>query len=382
MNAVEHDLKVAQHTVLRYADDQYRRIIYSSQVAANTGAITYEKAVDMATKDFLNRGINCIQYSNGVRINIASYADMAIRTASKRAYLMGEGVKRQEWGITTVILNKRTNACPLCMPFEGKVLIDDVWSDGSKSDGPYPLMSSAMAAGLYHPNCKDKHTTYFPGLDNEAEHTFTKQELEDIKERQRLENKVEYAKRQEKRLGRLSRFSLDKENVQKYVFKRKEWANAKNGAESKLEYFEEKKGFDLRRLYRNKDRTKRIPINIVRQKQLTHDFRQRGGIVWQDDEAERYLISQKAAAMNLNADTIVLQKRPTISEVLEELYHAEQYRRGVLNPNDEVSRIKAEIEAQHYLLSVEKRYNIPREETKQTKENLKFWENQLKEVLD
>lgn len=245
LNSVEHDMKTAEHAVLRYTDDQYRRTIFDAQVAANTGAKTYEQSVDMATKDFLSRGITCIQYSNGAMVNIVSYTDMVIRTATKRAYLMGEGVKRQEWGIHTVILNKRSNACPLCMPFEGKVLIDDVWSGGSADDGPYPLLSSAMAAGLYHPNCKDKHTTYFPGISSEPEKIFTNQELDDIKERQLLDNKVQHAKRQEKRFSRLSQFSLDEDNVQKYTLRAEEWSKLKSNAEENLKYFEAKKGYKL-----------------------------------------------------------------------------------------------------------------------------------------
>lgn len=245
LNSVEHDMKTAEHAVLRYTDDQYRRTIFDAQVAANTGAKTYEQSVDMATKDFLSRGITSIQYSNGAMVNIVSYADMAIRTATKRAYLMGEGVKRQEWGIHTVILNKRSNACPLCMPFEGKVLIDDVWSGGSADDGPYPLLSSAMAAGLYHPNCKDKHTTYFPGISSEPEKIFTNQELDDIKERQLLDNKVQHAKRQEKRFSRLSQFSLDEDNVQKYTSRAEEWSKLKSNAEENLKYFEAEKGYKL-----------------------------------------------------------------------------------------------------------------------------------------
>ena len=107
------------------------------------------------------------------------------------------------------------------------------------------------------------------------------------------------------------------------------------------------------RLYRNKNYDKRRTINPVRQKKLTYDFRKRGGTIWQDDEAERYLRTQKAAAMNLGADLIVLQPKATISEVLEELYHAEQWRDGRL-VDTPISKIKAEIEAQNYLLSVEK----------------------------
>lgn len=150
IKATSNDMKKAETAVLRMANDQYRKIIFNAQVYANTGAGTYEKAVDMATKDFLAFGINCVEYANGARHTLADYADMAIRTASKRAYLQGEGEKRQEWGIHTVIMNKRGNPCPKCLPFVGKILIDDVWSGGSSRDGPYPLMSTAIAAGLYH----------------------------------------------------------------------------------------------------------------------------------------------------------------------------------------------------------------------------------------
>lgn len=151
IKATKNDLLKAEHAILRRADDQYRKAIFNAQVYANSGAGTYEKAVDMATKDMLSAGLNCVEYANGARHTLKDYADMAIRTASKRAYLQGEGVMRQSWGISTVIINKRGNPCPKCLPFVGKVLIDDVWSGGDASDGNYPLMSSAITAGLYHP---------------------------------------------------------------------------------------------------------------------------------------------------------------------------------------------------------------------------------------
>lgn len=245
MNAVEHDMKTAQTAVLRYANDKYRQIIFQSQVAASSGALTYEKAVDMATSDFLKNGLNCITYSNGAVHNIVSYADMAVRTASKRAYLMGEGQKRQEWGVSTVILNKRFNACPLCMPFEGKVLIDDVWSGGSSKDGPYPLMSSAMAAGLYHPNCKDKHSTYFEGISSKPESRYY-EEKPIIKERQLIENKLNHAKRQAKSYNRLAKNSLDAENQETYRARATEWNNNVKQYREQLDSFEEKNGLELK----------------------------------------------------------------------------------------------------------------------------------------
>ena len=250
LQATTADMQKAETAVLRMADDQYRKTIYNAQVYANTGAGTYEKAVDMATKSFLSAGLNCIEYGNGARHTLSDYADMAIRTASKRAYLQGEGKMRQKWGVYTVIVNKRGHPCPKCLPFTGKVMIDDVWSGGPK-DGKspvtgikYPLMSSAIAAGLYHPRCKDSHTTYFEGISTPPKNSpYTKEELNDLAAQVRQENRQQYAQRQEKKYSRLEKFSLDPENQQRYEQKRKEWKHVRmrTGDMSSQEYAEDQK---------------------------------------------------------------------------------------------------------------------------------------------
>ena len=224
IKATKNDMRKAETAMLRMANDQYRKVIFNAQVYANTGAGTYEQAVDMATKDFLSRGINCIEYKNGARVNIASYAAMAIRTANTRAYLQGEGEKRQEWGISTVIVNKRGNPCLKCLKWVGKVLIDDVWSGGKASDGPYPLMSTAMAQGLYHHNCKDGHTTFFPGITEEPK-PLTRKDIDKSVEAAREEQKQQYAQRQADRFQRLADYSLDEENQRRYSLKANEWNN-------------------------------------------------------------------------------------------------------------------------------------------------------------
>ena len=246
VEATMHDMEVAETAVLRKANDDYRKAIYNAQIYANTGAGTYEKAVDMATKDMLSRGLNCVMYANGARHTLSDYADMAIRTASKRAYLQGEGEKRQEWGIATVIMAKRGNPCPKCLPFVGKVLIDDVWSGGSK-DGVdpetgkrYPLMSYAISKGLYHPRCKDSHTTYFPGIST-ADDTWTNEELENVGLQRQQEARQQYAKRQEEKYGRLAEYSLDQENKRVYKGKKEMWKNIAMEAGSDIMNAEETK---------------------------------------------------------------------------------------------------------------------------------------------
>ncbi|MDY2725673.1 MAG: phage minor capsid protein [Anaerostipes faecalis] len=243
IDATVSDIGKAETAILRRSNDAYRKIIYNAQVYAASGAGTYAKAVDMATKDFLSAGIQCVQYKNGAMHTLSDYVDMAIRTASKRAYLTGEGEKRQEWGIHTVIINKRGNPCPKCLPFVGKILIDDVWSGGEPTDGPYPLMSTAVEAGLYHPRCRDSHTTYFPGISTPPDDKYSKKEIKKIQDDYRKEQKEQYAKRQEEKFERLAEHSLDLENVEVYKSKENMWKNVRfnTGGLSPKEYADSKR---------------------------------------------------------------------------------------------------------------------------------------------
>lgn len=221
VRATQQDFAKAEHAVLRMSNDKYRKIIFDAQAYANAGGTTYEKAVDMATRDFLRAGINCIEYKNGARHTISDYADMCIKTATKRAYLTGEGEKRKEWGIATVIVNKRQAACPKCMKFAGVVLIDDVWS-GGKPDGKHQLMSSAIEKGLYHPRCKDVHTTYFPGISTMPD-KLSNEEKENLIDDYNEEQKQSYFERQAEQQERLAKYSLDSDNKKIYQARAKQW---------------------------------------------------------------------------------------------------------------------------------------------------------------
>lgn len=130
---------------------------------------------------------------------------------------------------------------------------------------------------------------------------------------------------------------------------------------------------------RNKDPDKRRPVNITKQKELLRDFKDSGGFVWQDDQAASYLKNRGVDACCLDYDMIVLQKKPLISEILEELFHAKQFKDGLITDSRE-SQLLAEIEAQEYLISVAKEYNIPKSEQRQTRMALEFYKQELKEL--
>lgn len=218
VKATTDDMKKAENAMLRMTDDVYRKTLFKAQMFYNTGAGSMWKCVDMATKDFLSAGINCVQYKNGARVNIASYSEMALRTANKRANIMGQANFREKYGMHLVKVNARGIACPMCLQWLGQVFVDDVYGGGTAEESEktgYPLLSTAVAGGLFHPNCKDACSTYYDGISREPQ-AISKESEQEIKRKYDLEQMQRYYERNYKRNMRLGNGCLDQENAQKY----------------------------------------------------------------------------------------------------------------------------------------------------------------------
>ncbi len=195
---------------LRYMSDVYRKTILRTATAMNAGGMSMHKAVDEATEDFLAQGIRCIRYSNGRLVNIASYAEMALRTCNTRAMLMGEAKQRERLGIDTVLVSQYGACSDTCLPWQGRVYIDDVFqtyngprtgSFGISRNGrQYMLLSVAIKAGLFHPNCRHTITTWIEGVSTMPKPMDIK-EIERVNKLEKiqraLERKVRQAKREE-----------------------------------------------------------------------------------------------------------------------------------------------------------------------------------------
>ena len=231
IKATTEDMSKAENAILRMTDDVYRQTIFKAQMFYNSGASTLWKAVDMATKDFLSAGINCIQYKNGARVNIASYSEMALRTANKRANLMGSANKRMEYGVHTVKITSHNSACPMCIQWQGKVYYDDVYGEVTPAERRglryYPLLSNAVKGGMFHPNCKNGLSTYYEGI-NQPPKEPTKKEIEEMTRRYNLEQRQRECERNIRKYKRLENGSLDADNIAKYAEKRRQWTNEYN----------------------------------------------------------------------------------------------------------------------------------------------------------
>lgn len=159
-----------ERAALRTMEDAYRQTISRVELSMSAGAITLPQAIDMAVKDFLAQGIRCVEYKNGRRVNIADYAQMALRTAATRSMLLGEAQRRAEFGVDTVLVSQYGACSETCLPWQGKVYIDDVWGAwagersgdrGLSNDGHwYMLLSVAVNKGLFHPNCRHTLMTW------------------------------------------------------------------------------------------------------------------------------------------------------------------------------------------------------------------------------
>ena len=242
IEAVAGDLDKAEHAIFRFADDVYRQTIFRAQMYLDTGTMTLRQAVDLATKDFLDQGITCIEYKDGRRVNIASYVEMALRTASQRATFMADGEKRNRWGVHTIFVSAHANACDLCIPWQGKVLIDDVYSSGIRPrDGNYPLLSEAMDKGLLHPNCRHTLATYFPGVTKLPEVP----DEETARKNYEAEQKQRYMERQIRKWKRRAAGALDEENQAAAEAKVKYWQarmreHLKENPQLRRDYWREK----------------------------------------------------------------------------------------------------------------------------------------------
>jgi len=342
------------------------------------GVYTEKQAYDAAVKDFLSRGINCIEYKDGRRVNIADYTSMAIRTVNQRAYMAGEGEFRKYLGETLVIISHHATSCKLCKPFENKVLIDDVYSGGTPDDGDYMLLSQAMAEGLFHPRCRHGLGTYYPELEDIVHYETEDNRLNEYGteelNRAHIENMIQKYKR-------LTIGSLDPANIAKYRARLNEWERRK--AQLGIANSENSGIINYTEVYRKKSEQSDYGISQKRFDELTIEAKKNGATVLRGtDEIEKHLDSVNAQAATLG-DTILFRKNVRVCDVLEESYHFMQNKKGINNDKPEPLRTYLnEIEAKQFIIDNERKYKVPRIEIEETKRQLSEYQKALKKWRD
>lgn len=201
VSGIQNDMTKATYNLYRQASDVYRQTIQESAILAATGNKTMTECIDIAQRDFLEKGIGHITYANGARVNIRSYAEMALRTNNQRAVIQGQALARKRLNLPYVKVSSHGGTCEHCAPYQGMVLIDDVYADG-QPDGKHILLSEAMANNFMHPNCRHSLITCDPDVDDDVttEYEYTAEDAQRYKDEQHqryLEREVRMWKRKE-----------------------------------------------------------------------------------------------------------------------------------------------------------------------------------------
>ncbi|KOX16567.1 phage minor capsid protein 2 [Streptomyces sp. NRRL F-6491] len=163
--------------ILRGVEDAYRRVIAEVSATPLLGIDTRRQATQRAMDRAADRGLRSFVDRSGRSWQMTSYAEMAVRTSVARAAVEAHGDRLRAAGVDLVIVSNAPHDCPLCDPFEGRVLTLD-GPDGARTievehaveDGRTVQvhvagsLDEARRRGLQHPNCRHSVAAFLPGV--------------------------------------------------------------------------------------------------------------------------------------------------------------------------------------------------------------------------
>lgn len=136
-------------------------------------------------------------------------------------------------------------------------------------------------------------------------------------------------------------------------------------------------------MYRKKviDQSKMSRASQEQINRLSKKFRKRGGVFISDEDAIEYLDEKKAEAITLDAYTILKRDEISISALIEELEHAEQYLR---NENDGTALSVAinELNAKRKSIEEKERYKLPKIEIDSVRKDIKYYEKEVERLTN
>ncbi|MFF8656818.1 phage minor capsid protein [Streptomyces huasconensis] len=178
--------------ITRVVVDAFRSVVGRVSGGVLLGAMTRRQASQRALDQVAARGITGFVDRAGRSWDMASYAEMAVRSVTARAAIEGHTDALTEIGVGLVIVSDAPLECPLCAVWEGEVL------SLSGEAGPHTVVAEhavqprglfaprrsvvvhvagslveARAQGLFHPNCRHSLAAYIPGVTKRPPHHAT-----------------------------------------------------------------------------------------------------------------------------------------------------------------------------------------------------------------
>ncbi len=160
-NAYQRFEDVAQ-VIGRQVNDIYRELALENVRGTVVGYDTWKQTAKRYREQLAERGVTGFKDRSGRMWRMTTYTEMVARTTTQQAHTEGTLNRLSEQGHDLIIVSRHRGACPLCTPWEGKIL-----SISGKTKG-YPTFEEAKASGLMHCNCRHAVSLYID-LDKEIE---------------------------------------------------------------------------------------------------------------------------------------------------------------------------------------------------------------------
>ncbi|MFZ3471456.1 phage minor capsid protein [Streptomyces sp. 2.9] len=196
--------------ILRAVVDRFRAVVAEVTATVALGTGTRRQATQDAMRRWADEGVTHFRDVSGRRWQLTSYAEMAVRTATGRAATEAHMRTLAEHGVDLVVVSDSPRECPLCRPWEGKVLsisgpagARTVEVEHATEDNvmiPVRVAGSldeARLAGLQHPNCRHSVSTYTPGLTAIEKATSDPDGYEAGQRQRTIERKIRQYKRRQ-----------------------------------------------------------------------------------------------------------------------------------------------------------------------------------------
>lgn len=108
--------------VLRQTMDEYRQAFKKVGAMMQTGEYNKTQAIRTYTDELAKKGITKFVDKGGRRWSLDSYAEMVVRTNYVQVSLAGRTDSYKDNDLKYVIVSEHPEECPMCRPWEGKVL--------------------------------------------------------------------------------------------------------------------------------------------------------------------------------------------------------------------------------------------------------------------
>ena len=145
--AVVTSLNYVNGGIGRAVEDVYRRASLEALQAEMVGGGSGDDVAKRYLTNLRENGITSFTDRAGRSWNMETYAEMVAETNSREASWAATINQELEEGEDLVRISDHLDECPLCRPWEGKVVSITGLTEG------YPTLEEARATGFGHPRC-------------------------------------------------------------------------------------------------------------------------------------------------------------------------------------------------------------------------------------